>query len=887
MAELPTGTVTFLFTDIEGSTQHLTSLGADFERVIDRHHEILRNRIGEHGGTVVSTEGDAFFAVFADPSAAVGAAVDAQRDLAAEMWPAGREVRVRMGMLTGQGTLGGDSYVGLDVHRTARIAAAAHGGQVVIADATRGLVAHVLPNGVATRDLGEHRLKDLPQPEHLFQLSIDGLPADFPPLRSLDARPNNLPATLSSFVGRARETHEIVGLLGGARLLTLTGPGGTGKTRLALRVAGELLGEYRHGCWFVALEAISDPELVPPAIASALGVGIPGDRPALDVLGEWLADRELLLVLDNFEQVTGAAPLVARLLAAAPGLRVLATSRTPLHVYGEAEYPVPPLAVVSELMAASSSAAALSQYEAVQLFIERAGAAKPGFTVTNANAPALAEICIRLDGLPLAIELAAARIKLLSPEQILARLEHSLSLLASSASDLPARQRTLIGAIDWSYQLLSPDERRLLSRLSVFAGGMSLTAVEQVAATGLELDAFDGLASLVDKSLLRTVEDAQDPRFAMLETVRQYTRELLAADAIEELATRRRHAAFFFDVAVASGPELTGAQQAERLDRLERDADNLRVALIDAPTLGMLDEALVAAGSVWRFWHQRGRFAEARAIFDHLLGGGPAQPAARARALSGAGGIAYWQADYESMARWYTEARELFDAAGDKPGLAEALFNESFVPFMNGDSAAAAKLAERARDTYEEIGDDLGVARTEGTLSLALYWSTDYSLAIPHLERSIAIFRARHEMLELADQLTNLAFARASAGKWQEAVAALLESAAIFTEAGNEIGVGLALEGQAALAAWAKDAARAAQLFGYVDSARDRVGGTPPPAIVRTKGLRRRAAEALGPSEYERLVAEGARLSQAEAMRLADFVPPDDTAPLPSFATLD
>jgi predicted ATPase/class 3 adenylate cyclase len=884
MADLPTGTITFLFTDIEGSTRLLATLGDAFHVVLDRHHRILRASVAGNGGQVVSTEGDAFFAVFRQAPAAVTAVLAAQRALSAEHWPNDTQVRVRMGLLTGEGALGGDNYAGLDVHRAARIAAAAHGGQVVLADSTRGLVAHALSDDVSLRDLGEHRLKDLPKPEHLFQLVVADLPADFPALRSLDARPNNLPAPISSFVGRGREIGEVVDMLAGARLLTLTGPGGTGKTRLALRAASELLDEYRHGCWFVPLETLTDPELVPPALANALGVVVPGGRPAIDVLEEWLADRELLLVLDNFEQVTSAGPLIARLLAAAPGVRVLATSRTPLHVYGEAEYPVPPLATLSELRAAATSVEALSQYEAVQLFIERAVAAKPSFSVSNSNAPAVAEICVRLDGLPLAIELAAARVKLLSPEQILARLGHSLSLLASSASDLPERQRTLNGAIDWSYRLLTAEEQRLFARLSVFAGGIELEAAEAVIAPGLELDAFDGLASLVDKSLLRSLELADETRFAMLETLRQYAADLLAADDAERAAAVRRHAAFFFDLARRSEHELTGINQASWLDRLEREDDNLRAAFGAAESVGLLDEALLAAGAVWRFWQQRGRFAEARSIFDRLLALDGAGPAARAKALIGAGGIAYWQTDYEQMAPWYAEAVELYERVGDKAGLADALYNYSFVPLLKEDLEVAAASVNRARDLFTELGDEVNVARAEGVLAMTSYWLGDYEGALPHVEKAVAIFRAKGELLELADVSTNLSVAAALTGDWPKSNGAIKESMAIFAGAGNHVGVAMAIEGLAAMATWAGNAGLAARLFGYAAATTARLGGAAPTFLVRTDSFQTSAAEALGRADYDRLHAEGAAMSQAEAMELAaEYDVPADTPALPAF----
>ncbi len=887
MSELPVGTVTFLFTDIEGSTRLLTALGDEFGRVVDRHHAILRGSISDAGGVVVGTEGDAFFAVFANAPAAVRAALDAQRALLDEPWPGGEQVRVRMGMLTGDGLRGGDNYVGLDVHRAARIAAAAHGGQVVIGDTTRGLVERSLPEGVALRDLGEHRLKDLARPERILQLVADGLPTTFPPLRSLDARPNNLPALVSSFVGRARETREVIERLAAARLLTLTGPGGTGKTRLALNVAADLLDEYEHGCWFVPLEVYTEPELILPAIAAALGVGLPGDRPAVDVLGEWLAERKLLLVLDNFEQVTDAAPIVSQLLGAAPGLRVLATSRTPLHIYGESEYPVPPLAVLGELRdAASTSAEALSQYEAVQLFIERAVAAKPAFSVTNANAPAVAEICVRLDGLPLAIELAAARVKLLTPEQILARLTQSLSLLSSSASDLPERQRTLNGAIDWSYRLLSPAEQRFFARLAVFSGGISLAAAEEVAGADAALDVFDGLASLVDKSLARGLETADEPRFTLLETIRQYAGEMLAADGAERESTLRRHAEHFFALAQTSERELTGANQIEWLDRLEREDDNLRAAFESAPEIDLLDEALLAAGGVWRYYQQRGRLAEARSIFDRLLAVPGADSAARAKALTGAGGIAYWQTDYDATARWYSEARELFEAAGDKAGLADALFNEAFVPMVNGDFESAIGLAERARHVWAEIGDELGVARAAGVMGMAAYLHGDYTAAIPSLEDAITILRAQGELFDLADVLTNLAMGRAMQGDWNACLAALRESLTIFAEAGNQLGLAMVLDFCGMIATMTGAPDRAAQLFGFAHAAKTRIGGSAPTALVSVEGFPPLAAKELGQVEYDRLFKAGRSLGQAEAIELGLRPVAPGTPPMPSLDRL-
>ncbi|MDQ2964709.1 MAG: adenylate/guanylate cyclase domain-containing protein, partial [Chloroflexota bacterium] len=423
----PTGTVTFLFTDIEGSTRLTEAIGAArYGPLLERHREALRASFEKHGGIEVGTEGDSFFVVFVTPAAALAAAVDAQRALARTDWPADAPIRVRMGVHTGDGLLANGSYVGPDVNRAARIAAAGHGGQVLVSETTAAL-AGVLPDGVQVRSLGRHRLKDL-RPEQLAQLDVDGLPTEFAPLRSLDARPNHLPTQLTSFIGREREVAEVVGLIGTARLVTLTGPGGTGKTRLSLQVAAETAGDQADGATFVAFAPISDPDLVASAIATTIGLPDAGGRPPRDRLIDHLRDRQMLLVLDNFEQVVAAAPVLGDLLREAPRLRILVSSRVALRISGEQEYPVAPL----ELPGAEAGvrgAEAIAQNEAVRLFVDRARAVRPDFALDEANAAAVAEIVSRLDGLPLAIELAAARSRLLSPQQMLPRLERRLDLL--------------------------------------------------------------------------------------------------------------------------------------------------------------------------------------------------------------------------------------------------------------------------------------------------------------------------------------------------------------------------------------------------------------------------------------------------------------------------
>jgi predicted ATPase/class 3 adenylate cyclase len=545
MATKPVGTVTFLFTDIEGSTKLAQEFRGDrWNAILARHRELIRAALASADGYEEKTEGDGFLAIFERPTGAVRAAVDAQRRLAAEPWPDGAAIGVRMGLHPGDGALDADGeYVGADVHRAARVGAVGHGGQVILSETTSSLVADELPDGVTIRGLGEHRLKDL-RPERLCQLVIEGLRNDFPPIRSLDRQPNNLPTQLTSFVGREAELGEAASLLGRTRLLTLTGPGGTGKTRLSLQLAANVADQFEDGTWFVALEPVRDPVLVASRIATVLGLVETGSRSARDLIVEWLGARHVLLVLDNFEQVVEAAPLVADLLRSCPRLSVIATTRAALRVSGEQEYPVPGLPVPRDILAMSDleklnlpvdargiAAEGISQFEAVRLFIARAVAVRPNFAVTNDNAPAVAGICARLHGMPLAIELAAARIKLLTPEAILSRLENQLGVLAAGSRDLPERQQTLRGAIAWSYDLLAEGERRLLGRLAVFVGGCNLDIAEAVCGPAPEIggEVLDGLVSLADQSLVRVEEVEGETRFRQLEKFREFAREQLLA----------------------------------------------------------------------------------------------------------------------------------------------------------------------------------------------------------------------------------------------------------------------------------------------------------------------------------------------------------------------
>jgi predicted ATPase/class 3 adenylate cyclase len=872
MTELPTGTVTFLFTDIEGSTRLLQELSGGYAAVQDEHAAIVRRAVAEAGGVEVSTHGDAFFVAFRSPVGAVRAAVAAQRELAAHDWPSGRPLRVRMGVHTGEGTLGGDDYVGIDVHRAARIADAAHGGQVIVSDATRALVGRTLPAGASLRDLGVHHLRGLVDPERLHQLVIDGLASDFPPPRTLDARPNNLPLQLTSFVGREEEIAEVERLLGQARLLTLTGPGGSGKTRLALQVAAALLTRFQDGACFVDLSPVTDPTLVPAAVANALGVPETAGRPILDGVKEHLRHRELLQVVDNFEQVTEAGPLIEELLTAAPRLRTLVTSRVVLSLRGEQEYPVPPLHV-PDPGRAPTGLATLGAVEAVRLFSERARAANPRFELTERNALVVAEITARLDGLPLAIELAATRTKVLTPEQILSRLERRLSILTSGARSLPERQRTLRAAIAWSHELLDPVERRLFARLSVFTGGWTFESAEAVCdPEELGLDTLDGLASLVDKSLVRRTEPPGGPsRFSMLETIREFAQEQLQAGADQERVVRR-HAEHFLRLAVEAEPHLTGEDQGAWLDRCDQEHANIRAALRWAIDSGQAGPAQAAAGALWRFWQQRGHLAEGRRWLEEVLAmpSGQAPTAARAKALTGAGGIAWWS-DRGASRALYEEALAIERQLGDPARLAEALYNQAHAVAAEHDLQGAARLFHESLALFRQVGDEPGVAKVLVMLVVPDATAGAWDRVIARIEEVMAIWGRLDDRLNLAYTLVWLAFAYGRAGRRDDARATALEALNLFHQTNDATGVALALLDLAFLLTWEGRHQDAIRMAAASQSHRDRAGGGPTPGFggMLEGDPVAEASAHLSDDEARRAWEEGLTLTVQQAVALA------------------
>jgi len=832
---LPSGTVTFLFTDIEGSTKLLTGLGTDrYHEVLEVHTQTLRAAFAV--GHEVRIEGDALFVVFATASAAIGAAAAAQRALITAAFPHDAVVRVRMGMHTGSGKpaskAAGADYVGIDVHRAARIAAVAHGGQVLVSGATTMLAGTDLPDGVTVRDLGEHRLKDLAQPEHIYQLVIDGCATEFPPVRGLDATPNNLPTQLTTFIGRDREIARGLELLRGTRLLTLTGPGGTGKTRLSLQLAAEAAGDFGEGAFWVPLAPISDPELVPSTIAHALGIQVGGNERPLDRVVDHLREKRLLLVLDNFEQILPAATAVASLLASAPELKIIASSRTPLRISGEQEYPIPPLDVPDPERLPSLEI--LTQSDSVRLFVERARAVKPDFIVTAENAAPIAEICFRLDGLPLAIELAAARVKLLSPQAMLPRLRQGLGLLASAAADRTDRQRTLRGAIGWSYDLLDDGMRRLFRRCSVFVGGAALEQLEAVCGPDAEIgrSLFDGISELVDHSLIRQLETDGEPRFRMLVTIREYALEKLA-ESDEAQQIQDRHAASYLEYAEAAAPHLQGKDLKRWLDRLELEHDNLRAALEYAISTGQTDRSSRFVFALWRFWQARSHLREGRLWTERVLALGGATAPQRLRALEAAGGVTYWMADEAATRRIYREAYELAKTEGTLADRAQAAYNYAFTFFIMSvglvDEAGGDAMLRESLAAFRELGDPSGVARAAwalGTMHVQGVGRTreDLLSARDYVNEAHAAHQTLGNRFDMGWDLHALGLAALKLGEHAEAAARWREALELFVEAGDTSGIVIQLSNFAELAKAQGDLDRHAALVGAWTAIRERTG---------------------------------------------------------------
>ena len=877
MPDLPSGTVTFLFTDIEGSTALWEAERDAMRRTVERHLDLLLVAIEAQGGVRFKIVGDAVQGAFPTAPAAVAAALAAQRALLAETWPEtiGR-LRVRMALHTAAAEPRDGDYLTPGLNRLARLLAATHGGQVLLTLAAQDLARDALPRGASLRDLGEHPLRDLYRPERVFQLVHPDLPAQFPTIRTLATRPNNLPLQPTPFLGREDQVARIVELVrrDDVRLLTITGPGGVGKTRLALQAAADLLDDFADGVWFVDLSPLTDPDLVAGAILSALGARTEGGTPAERIAGI-LARKNLLLVLDNFERVVEAASLVGDLLAQAPGLKVLATSRIPLHAYGEREYPLAPLPLPDPRHL--PPVAQLNQYDAVRLFVERAQAVRPDFTVTNENAPAVAEICHRLDGLPLAIELAAAAVKMLPPPALLKRLERRLPLLTGGARTLPARQQTMRATIAWSHDLLSAEEQQLFRRLAVFAGGFTLEAVTAVAGPDGVLDAFAGAASLLDKSLLRQEEvDGAEPRFRMLETVREYGAERLEESG-EVAEAHARHATYFGALAERAAVGMGGPDELSWLLALETEHGNLRAALEWLLESGS-GATLELASRLGNIWHGTSRFTEGRHWLERALAlPHSRQPSsARLTALNWAGMFAHYQGDSDQARIRLDEALAEAHALGAGSHLAFVMLNLGIVAADEGDHVRAAELLDGAAEQIRESGDRYWLSDALAHRCIVSYGQGQFEHAETQCGEGFRLAQATGNVTAgfmASLMLGHIATERghvASAANWYRIPLANLEAFGGFAaawERWDTQGQARLLPGVALLAEEQGLMLSAARLFGMAETARALIGLVPtlPESAVydRVAGIVR---ERIGEAAFADAFQAGRMASGVEAL---------------------
>jgi predicted ATPase/class 3 adenylate cyclase len=763
----PEGTITLLFTDIEGSTKLLQRAGEAYSNLLAEHRRMLRAAFDEHDGYEVDTEGDAFFVAFHSANHAAAAAVAAQRALAQPSWPEGHEVRVRMGIHAGSPRLVDGAYIGLDVHRAARVMAAGYGGQILLSNAARRQLGDAWP----VADLGEHRLKDLLQPERLFQLNVPGLRSEFPPVKTLGNRPTNLPAQPNALIGRRTELRDIIDALRGGhvRLLTLTGPGGTGKTRVALQAGADLLDEYRGGVFFVSLAPITQEELLLHTIARTLALQDVGGEELAETLKSYLADKQMLLILDNLEQIVGSAPAIADLLDAAPEISVLATSRERLKLAAEHVYDVPPLV----------------RDEAIGLFVARAQAAAPDFALTEESLEAVDALCTRLEDLPLALELAAARTAVLSPTALLSRLERRLPMLTGGARDADERQRTLRATIEWSFELLDEFEQGLFRDLSVFVDGCRLDAVVAVSSRD-ELEILDGLQSLLDKSLLRRRTDSDgEQRFWMLETIREYADERAAEAEVLDLLSQR-HAAHFLALAERAEPELWRQATDVWIPRFDAEQPNIRRALEWAFAQDDVKAAYRLAGALYPYWEMRGQHGEARMWLSRVLDrDGDVSPRLRAKALTALGRATAGFGDRPQMLALLEEAATISRQLGDLEGVGRCLGFIGHGYLFSGDHEGAAAALEEGVELARKVGDARSLQRAISNAAAAVLELREFDRARDMYAESAELARSEGLTVSAALSTALLGYTLTLAGDFAAAERELAAAAAAYADLGD------------------------------------------------------------------------------------------------------
>jgi predicted ATPase/class 3 adenylate cyclase len=860
---LPTGpTVTFLFTDIEGSTRHERALGsAAWATVVGRHDRLLRDAIEGAGGIVVKTEGDAFFAAFATPIAAASAAVDAQRAMAAEPWPDGAALRIRMGLHLGEGRLRegrapgeAEDYVGIDVNYAARIAAVGNGGQVVVSDALvvalqDGLATIHSADGLELVDEGLRAVKDFEEPARLHRLVVPGAADDTRPLRTIDV-PTNLPGDVTTLVGRDAEIAALQAALAESRIVTLTGPGGSGKTRLALGVARSITDRFAHGVWFVDLAALREAELLESAIAATLGIGESPERSVTEILRAHLRDRSALLVLDNLEQLMPAgADIVSALARSAPQIRLLVTSRELLRIAGEWGYPVPPL----ELDAG------------IALFMDRARTHRPDLVMGTDATAAVRAICERLGGLPLAIELAAARLRTLSPSQINERLGRSLDL-AGGTRDVPERQRTLRGAIAWSHDLLPEAERHLFRRLAVFVGGWTLETATPVADpdSDLGIDLPDGLESLADKSLVRveptdlTTSGEDEVRFGLHPLLREYALERLDESG-ERAEAEAHHAAVMTELAERFGAGLLTAAGEMSMRHLDHEEHNVRAAVEWSLAGQEPDMGLRLMGSTWRWYQQRGRLREGRAVLTDLLARPPGDPRVRIVGLAAEGGLAYWMDDIAGARQAYEERLALAESLGDAALIADGHYDLGFVFMVLKDAEALRHHEQLALEGYVGAGREGDAIRARQAFVLALVLAGDYAAALEQQEAAIARFRQRDSHTEIADSQTLLSAILFRLGRPRDAWREMSEALRFFAAGSLASGTARAMVMAAILDIVHGDPERGARIAGVTyELSRAHNVMLAPVTVLHLPDPRGLAIERLGAERADALLATGA-----------------------------
>src|SRR5690242_2865072 len=826
MSALPTGTVTFLFTDIEGSTRLWQQHPEPMKQALLRHHALLQQSIESSNGYVFQIVGDAFCAAFHTAAEGVAAALAAQRALAAEPWGETGPIRVRMALHTGTADLhagehkAGEYMSGLTLSHTARLLSVAHGGQILVSNATQELVRNDLPSLVELRNLGLHRLRDLTRAEHIYQVVAPRLPDRFPALRSLEVVPNNLPRQLTTFIGREREIAEAKRLLAETHLLTITGPGGSGKTRLSLEIGARLLSEYPDGVWLVEFAHLADPARVPQVLATALSVREEADRPLLVTLVDHLRPKRVLLLLDNCEHLIDAcAGLADTLLRGCPEVKILPSSREALGLTGEVVFRVPPLSLPDSRLVPALER--LAEYEAVRLFVDRAIAVKPDFTLTDDTAAAVVQICRRLDGIPLAIELAAARVRTLSVQQITAHLDERFRLLTGGSRTALPRHQTLRGLIDWSYGLLSEAERELFRRVSVFVGGWTLEASVAVCA-GVDVDRYDIvelLGRLVDKSLCLIDGEGSDPRYRLLETIRQYGFEKLA-ETSEGQVVRARHREFYLGFAEDAEPRLQGPEQVVWLQRLEGDHDNLRAALRWSLDCDETEAALRLGSALSLFWDTHGYVREGREWLDELLAHARERPTSTVTTRRALGKVldaasrtrARWS-EFPQATEFLTQGLAVWRELGDKRGIAEALNNLAVGATQSGDRVRARVLVAESLALFRELSDKRGTAHALNNLAEIVRGDGDLPGARALFEESVPLFEAIEERRGLSHALDNLGGILTAQGDYGPAEALYSRSRRLAEELGDNHAVATALRSLGGVAHHRGDHERARSFY--------------------------------------------------------------------------